>query len=213
MTQSSAALELSRRTPRRLAAGPVLIAAFLAAIGPTDAAPDTKTFESTQFRYSVSMPTGCRHEEGPGTLDAICSADLDPEKSTTASAASALVLEVGVEQVPADAGASAAELAQRYDETQFKEELAEAVCGEADNKAKVKVSDAKQVLDDTRVVYMAGIVCPEIRFLGLGERSARVRFLITPGARYLLMARAQKEEFEKHKETVDAFFASFRILP
>jgi hypothetical protein len=187
---------------------------LLAGVSAAHAAADTKTFENAQFRYSVAVPTGCRHDEGPGTLDAVCSPDLDAQKSTTASAASALVLEVGVEQVPADAGAAPMELARRYDEASFKDELAEAVCGVAgDGKAKVKVSDARQVLEEGRVVYTASIGCPEIKFLGLTERTARVRFLITAGTRYRLMARAQKEEFEKQKETVEAFFESFRILP
>ena len=51
-------------------------------------------------------PRAAATTKGPGTLDAICSPDLDPEKSAAASAAVALVLEVGVEPVPADAGAS-----------------------------------------------------------------------------------------------------------
>ena len=192
------------------AAGLALIAAFAA--GAANAAADTKSFESPQFRYGVALPTGCRHDEGPGTLDAICSADLDPEKSSEVSAATALVLEVGVEPVPADGGAAPSDLAQRYGETQFKEELAETVCGETD-RAKVKIDAAKQVLEEARVVYTAGVLCPEIKFLGLGERRALVRFLITPGMRYRMMARALKDDFEKRKETVDAFFASFRVLP
>jgi hypothetical protein len=189
-----------------------LLAALAANIASAQAAEDTKTFEVAEFRYSVELPKGCRHDEGPGTLDAICSPDLDPEKSAAASAAVALVLEVGVESVPADAGAPAAELAQRYGETQFKEELAESICGEPD-RAKVKVDSAKQVLQETRVMYTAGVTCPEIKFLGLGERRAMVQFVIAPGLRYRLMARAQTEDFEKRKEAVDAFFASFRILP
>ena len=40
-----------------------------------------------------------------------------------------------------------------------------------------------------------------------------VQFLLTPGLRYRLMARAQAEDFEERKESVDAFFASFRFLP
>lgn len=176
------------------------------------AAADTVAFESASMRYSVALPRACRHDEGPGTLDAICSPDLNAEKSAQVSAAAALLLEVGVETVPADAGATPTDLAQRYGETQFKEELAEAVCGEAD-RAKVKVEDAKQVLEEARVVYTAGVSCPEIKFLGLGERRASVRFLITPGLRYRLMARAPKEDFEQRKEAVDAFFASFRVLP
>jgi len=174
--------------------------------------PATKTFENADLRYRVSLPAGCRHEEGPGTLDAVCSAELDAEKSAGADAAASLVLEVGAERVPDDAGASIADLAQRYGETQFKDELPEAVCGEAD-KARVKIANVKQVLADARVAYTAVVTCPEIKFLGLGERGAMVQFLITPGLRYRLIARALKEDFEQRKEAVDAFFASFRTLP
>jgi hypothetical protein len=199
---------------RHLPLASLVAVAALLAVGATlaAAAPDTKTYESAQFRYSVALPTGCRHDEGPGTLDAVCAADLDLEKSTQANAADALVLEVGVEAVPADAGAPAADLAQRYGEAQFKEELAEVVCGEPDRN-KVKLDGVKQVLDGARVVYTASVLCPEIKFLGLGQRRGTVRFLITPGLRYRLMARALKEDFETHKEAVDAFFASFRLLP
>jgi hypothetical protein len=176
------------------------------------AAEETKVFEVAEYRYSVALPKGCRHDEGPGTLDAICSPDLDAEKSLTAGAANALVLEVGVEAVPGDAGVSPAELAQRYSQAQFKDELAEAVCGEGD-RAKVKVEKPEQVLEAARVVYTAAVTCPEIRFLGLAERRALVRFVIAPGLRYRLMARALAEDFEKRKEAIDAFFASFHILP
>ena len=78
---------------------------------------------------------------------------------------------------------------------------------------KLKIDNAKQVLEAARVVYTADVACPEIKFLGLGERRAAVQFLITPGLRYRLMARAPKEGFEQRKEAIDAFFASFRILP
>jgi hypothetical protein len=192
--------------------GLALVGALAAGIAAAEAGQDTKIFEIAELRYSVELPNGCRHDEGPGTLDAICSPDLDPEKSAAASAAVALVLEVGVESVPADAGAPPAELAQRYGEAQFKEELAEAICGESD-RAKVKIDNPKQVLEAARVVYTAGVTCPEIKFLGLGERRAMVQFVIAPGLRYRLMARALTEDFEKRKEAVDAFFASFRILP
>jgi hypothetical protein len=175
-------------------------------------APETKAFESSEYRYSVALPAGCRHDEGPGTLDAICSGELDPEKSAMASAASALVLEVAVERVADDAGKSPAELAQRYDEAQFRAELPEAVCGEPD-RARVKVENAKQALEEARAVYTADVACPEIKFLGLGERRAMVQFVVTPGMRYRLMARAPKEDFEQRKDAVNAFFASFRILP
>jgi hypothetical protein len=191
-------------------AGWAVLAAFAAPMAAAQAAADTKTFQSDKFRYSVALPAGCRHEEGPGTLDAVCSPELDPGKSAEASMAGALVLEVGVEAVPDDAGKPPADLAQRYTETQFKGELAEAVCGTPD---KVKIANAKQVLEEARVVYTADVDCPEIKFLGLGERRASVQFLITPGLRYRLMARALKDDYERRKEAIDAFFSSFRILP
>jgi hypothetical protein len=182
-------------------------------IGPAAAqTPATKTFENAQFRYSVALPAGCRHEEGPGTLDAVCSPELDAEKSAEASAAASLLLEVDAEAVPDDAGKSPADLAQRYSEANFKDELPEAVCGEAD-KSRVKIGNVKQVLQEARVVYTADVGCPEIKFLGLGERGGVAQFLITPGLRYRLMARALKEDFEQNKASIDAFFTSFRTLP
>lgn len=193
----------------------LLLAAILSLLGQGPAAaqsPAVQTFESPELRYRVSLPAGCRHEEGPGTLDAVCSTELDAEKSAGVDAASALVLEVGAERVPEDAGTPVADLAQRYGEAQFKDELPEAICGEAD-KARVKVGNVKQVLEETRVTYTADVTCPEIKFLGLGERGAMAQFLITPGLRYRLMARALKEDFDQRKEAIDAFFTSFRILP
>jgi hypothetical protein len=192
--------------------GLTLCAALVASFALAQSTAETKAFESSQYRYSVALPAGCRHDEGPGTLDAVCSTELDPEKSAMASAASALVLEVAVEPVADDAGKAPADLAQRYNEAQFKAELPEAICGESD-KARVKIESAKQVLEAARVVYTADVTCPEIKFLGLGERRATVQFLITPGLRYRLMARAPKEGFEQRKEAIDGFFASFRILP
>jgi hypothetical protein len=190
--------------------GVALYAAATLALAQSTA--ETKAFESSQYRYSVTLPAGCRHDEGPGTLDAICATDFDPDKSAMASAASALVLEVGIEPVPQDAGKAATELARRYDEAQFKAEVPENVCGEAD-KTRVKIENAKQVVEEVRVAYTADVTCPEIKFLGLGERRATVQVFVTPGLRYRLMARAPKEEFEQHKEAVATFFASFRIHP
>ena len=169
----------------------------------------TTAFENAKFQYSVSLPSGCRHDQGPGTLDAVCSAKFDAQESATASAAASLVLEVSSEMVAGDAKAPA-ELAQSFTEAQFKAELPEAVCGEAD-RDRVKIDNVRQVLEDDRVVYRADIVCPEIRFLWLEERQASVEYLITPGVRYRLMARAPKEEFEQKKAAIDAFLASFHL--
>jgi hypothetical protein len=196
------------RTGAALGFTAVLIATIVLA----HAAADTKTFENSEYRYSVMLPSGCRHDEGPGTLDAVCSAELDAEKSAQASAVSALVLEVAVERVPEDAGKTAAELGQLYNEAQFKAELPEAVCGEPE-RTRVKIENVKQLLEDGRVVYTADIGCPDIKFLGLAERRGAVQFVIAPGLRYRLMARAPKEEYEQQRSAVDAFFSSFRILP
>lgn len=204
------------RRPGGLARGAAGLAALMAvaiaaALTHAPASASTTTYESPQFRYSVALPTGCRHEEGPGTLDAVCSPEFNAEKSAEAAAASALVLEVGAEPVPEDAGKPAAALAQAYDETRFKDELPEAICGEPD-KARVKIENVKQSLEGERVVYTADVTCPEIKFLALGARQAGVRFLITPGMRYRLLARALKDDFEQNKSSIDAFFASFRIV-
>jgi hypothetical protein len=199
----------------RLSAGlaRVAVLAGLGAVPVLAQAPlATKAFESAKYRYSVTLPMGCRHEEGPGTLEAVCSPDLDPEKSAQASAAASLILEIGAEAVPDDAGKSTSVLAQGYGEAQFKEELPEAICGEQD-RSRVKIDNTKQVLEETRVMYTADISCPEIKFLGLGERRARARLVITPGLRYRLMARAPTGEFEQRREPIEAFFSSFRVLP
>ena len=192
--------------------GLALLTVLGASLAIAQTASETKAFESDEFRYKVSLPTGCRYEEGPGTLDAVCSPELDADKSTATPAAAALLLEVGVETVADDAGKAPADLAQRYGETEFKAELPEAVCGESE-RTRVKIENAKQVLEEARVVYTADVICPEIRFLALGERRATVQFLITPGLRYRLMARALKDDFEQRKEVVDAFLTSFQFLP
>jgi len=173
---------------------------------------ETKVFENTRYNFTVALPAGCRHDEGPGTIDAICSADLDPKESATANKVSALVLQVSAETVADDAGRTASELAQQYGETAFKSEVPEVVCGEPDG-ARVKVENVKAVLEVARVVYTADVVCSEIRFLQIGERRASVRFLIGPAARYRLVARAPADAFSSQKALIDAFFASFDVTP
>jgi hypothetical protein len=199
-----------KRVPSRRIAALLAAAAFYALPAVAQNPPATKAFESTKFHYTVSLPAGCRHEEGPGTLEAVCSADFDAEKSGTASAAASLILSVSAEAVSDTAGRPPADLAQSYGETRFKAELPEFVCGESD-RARVKIDNVRQVLEETRVVYTADVLCPEIKFLHLGERQAVVRYLIGPGLNYRLMARAPKEDFEQRKPAVDAFLASFQV--
>jgi hypothetical protein len=204
-----------RRGPRRGAAIAGLIALALAlAAGPGTAqqAPETATFENGQLRFAVALPSGCRHEEGPGTVDAICSDDFDAERSALASNATALTLGVAAEALAADADTSVDGLRQRHTEAAFREELPEAVCGESD-KARAKIEGFKESVEDGRLVYAANVVCARIKFLQIGERRAAVRQIVAPDMRYRLVARAAAEDFDKQRSVIDAFFASFRALP
>jgi hypothetical protein len=185
--------------------------ALFAASATSQTAVTTKGFENPEYRYSVALPTGCRHEEGPGTLEAICSVELDPEKSAEASAASSLVMEIAVETVPDDAGKAPSALAQKFGEGEFRQELLDTVCGESDD-SRVKIDNLAQAVEETRVVYTASVTCPGVKFLAIGERRATARYLITPGLRYRLMARALTEDYEQRKDDIEAFFSSFKVL-
>ncbi len=172
----------------------------------------TKTFANEHYRYTVALPAGCRHEEGPGTVDAVCSADLDPERSAQVSNARALVMEVSAEIVAGDVGKSPTELALAYGEATFRDELPEAVCGESD-RGRVKIGDVKQTTQENRLMYTADVTCAEVKFLQIGERRASVRYLIGPDARYRLVARAPTDDFARQKQAIEAFFDSFQVLP
>ena len=56
----------------------------------------------------------------------------------------------------------------------------------------------------------ASVACPEIKFLGLGERNAEVRYVIMPGYRYRLMGRALKSDSAAVKAAIDGFMQSFK---
>jgi hypothetical protein len=168
-------------------------------------------FESPQFGYRVTLPTGCRLEEGPGTLDAICSPRFEAEESAQADATAALVLEIVVEPVPEDVGKPAAQLALNYGEGEFKQELPEAVCGEGDPR-RVKIENLKQVVESTAVVYSAQVSCAEVKFLGLASRRALAQTHVMAGLRYRLFARALQPDFELNKDTIEAFLSSFAVI-
>jgi hypothetical protein len=204
---------LHRHRIAALSSSLVVMAALAgAAARATAQAPaQTVTFENAEFRYRVALPKACQHQEGPGTLEAICSPELDAEKSARASSASALVLSISVEPVAEDIGKSPAELAQRFGETQFTGELPESVCGESE-RGRVKVENVQQRIEGASVVYTADVLCSEIRFLSLGERRASARTVLGPGLRYRLFARALKDDYERLKSTIDAFFASFQLV-
>lgn len=197
---------------RRAASLVVLLVALASGPVAAQAPNETTAFESSQFRYGVALPAGCRHEEGPGTVDAICAPDFDPEKSGVASNASALVLGVAAETTAADGGTTISGLQQRFGAATFKEELPEAVCGESD-KARVKIENLNEAVEDTRLVLSADVVCAPVKFLQIGERRASVRQVIAPDMRYRLVARAPVEDYEKQRAAIGAFFASFRVLP
>jgi hypothetical protein len=171
----------------------------------------TTAFESPQLRYAVALPAGCRHEEGPGTIDAVCAPDFDPGKSAVAAKSTALVLGVAAEPLGADTDTTIAGLQQRFGAAAFREDLPEAVCGESD-KARVKIENLKETVEDARLVYSADVVCAPAKFLQIGERRAAVRHVMTSEMRYRLVARAPVEDFEKQGETINAFLASFRVL-
>jgi hypothetical protein len=173
---------------------------------------ETATYEGKRHHYTVTLPAGCRHVKGPGTVDAVCAPDFDTKKSAVASAAGALLLAVAAESLDAVADTSVAALLQRYTEAAFKEELPEAICGEQD-RARVKIENVSQSVQDTRLVYTADVTCPRVKFLQLGARRAVVRHVIGPDAVYRLVARAPADEFQKQRSTIDAFFASFRLRP
>jgi hypothetical protein len=124
----------------------------------------------------------------------------------------ALVLSVAAEPTGGEGDASIGALQERYSEAAFKEELPEAVCGESD-KTRVKIENFSEIVDGPRLVYTAEVVCAPVRFLQIGERRAAVRYVLAPDLRYRLTARAQEEDFDKQRGTIDAFLASFRVLP
>jgi hypothetical protein len=171
---------------------------------------EAATYEGKPHRYAVTLPAGCRHVEGPGTVDAVCAPDFDLEKSAVADAATALVLAVAAESLDGVTDTSIAGLLQRYSEGAFKEELPEAICGEQD-RARVKIENLSQSVEGQRVVYTADVTCAAIKFLQITARRAVVRHVIGPDAIYRLVARAPAEEFEKQRPTIDAFLASFRL--
>jgi hypothetical protein len=162
-----------------------------------------KTLTNERYRFAVAVPAGCRHDAGPGTLDAVCAPGFDPKLSARASSATALLMQVGAEMDGP---------AQEFTERTFRDELPETVCGENDP-ARARIDSVQRALQDARTVYTANVICAEVQFLQIPERRARVKYVIGPEVRYRLLARAPIESFEKQKHAIEAFFESFRVLP
>ena len=165
---------------------------------------DALSFENGDYRFSVLFPKGCRYEEGPGTLDAICSPDLDPEKGATVEKAGALVLSFAYEIIDT----ALASNAQRLGESAFKEDLPESVCGESD-KARARIENLKSQAELGVLTQRADVACAEVKFLQIGPRRASVAQATAPRGVFRLMARAPKEDFERRAAVIDEFFASF----
>ena len=179
---------------------PALAAAVLSTVAqPLAARP--RTIDNTELKYSISIPSECRTLEGPGTLEAICAPDMDEAKSIDIPAATSLLLEVDAEPVPADA--------KPYTETEFRQDVPEAVCGEADN-PKTKLESVKQTPDAGATVFTATVTCPEIKFLALPERVADVRYVMSKTYRYRLMARSLMADAEATKAARQAYLSSFK---
>ena len=179
----------------------VLIALLAATVSANLAVAAPKTLKNTDLKYAVTLPSECRIETGPGTLEAICSVDLDEAKAIDLPKAKAFLLEIDAEPVPADAKA--------YTEAEFRMEIPDAVCGEGDA-SRVKITNVKSETTDGATVLSADVVCPDIKFLGLEERHARARYVIAPKHRYRLMARAPASEAAQTKQAADAFLQSFK---
>lgn len=184
---------------------PATLAAMLLAglLTPVAAHAAGKVFENAEFKYRVELPEQCRLHEGPGTLEAVCSPNLDPKASADIAAAAALLLEIDAEAVPADA--------KPYTLVEFRDELPDAVCGESDA-AKVTLSSVDESKEGDRMTFRATVACPEIKFLGLPQRTAEARYVVAPGMRYRLMARVPATDVTTAKPAIDAFFASFKPL-
>lgn len=166
------------------------------------------TIESQDLGVRFAAPEHCSAMEGPGTVEAICDPSGDAAKSATTAAASALKLEITMQATPQNKGEPPDVLAARYSFGQFQKDVPAAVCGD---EARVKIEDAVQLFEGALVVYTANVLCPEIRFLGLGQRRAVVRTIVGPDRQYQVAARALVSDFERLKPAIDAFFASLRI--
>jgi hypothetical protein len=181
----------------------VLSACAFLAFG-SSAEASTKPFENAELGYRIALPVVCRHQQGPGTLEAICATDLDAAKSQDIQAAAAIVLEVDGEITPPEA--------KPFEIADFRMELPEAICGEADAN-KVKLSNVREAKDAGVITYTADVTCPEMKFLGLPERRAEARTVIAGKYRYRLMARYPSADIDMAKPLAKAFYDSFQLQP
>jgi hypothetical protein len=168
----------------------------------TEAQARSKTFENPELGFTIALPADCRHQQGPGTLEAICAPDLDAVKGRLVPAASAIVFEVDGEISPPEA--------KPFTEADFRMELPQSVCGEGDE-AKVRLANVRQTTDARQITYAADVICPALRFLGLPERQAEARTVVAGPRRFRLMARYPSVDVDMAKPLAKAFFDSFQL--
>ena len=180
------------------------IAALVCGLGAGPAGAGAATIENAALRYSIVVPDGCVQTAGPGTLEARCAPDLDAGAGAAIASALAFLLEVDAERVPEGAAA--------YAEADFRAELPDQVCGEADA-SKVRLANVGRRAEVAADNFSADVTCPAVRFLRLPERRASVRMVTAGGFRYRLMARAPAEDWERVKGAAEAFLASFKVAP
>lgn len=176
----------------------------LGATAPVAVAAPSKTFEDAELGYTIALPAPCRHVQGPGTLEAICTADLDPVKSADIQAAGALLFELDAEIAPPDA--------KPYTEADFRSELPDSVCGTSDA-ASVKLERVAEARDGDRQQFSARVTCPEVKFLALPVRLAEARTIIVGRYRYRLLARHPQDDAAAAAPLAKAFFESFVAKP
>ena len=163
--------------------------------GPDHAAASRRSRTRIPLRRGAAA--GCRHEEGPGTLEAVCSPEFDAEKSATASAAAPACSRSRRDR-PDDDGKRRrrARAALRRGAVQ-----GGAARGRVRGDRPRPRQDRQRQAGSRRRASRVHGRCRLLRDQVPGARRAAglVRFLITPGLRYRLMARALKEDFEQKK--------------
>jgi hypothetical protein len=180
-----------------------LASATLLAASPTRAQ-SVKLFTDTkELGYEVAMPANCRHDIKPGTIETICSPDLDANKAKWLKAAGAWLFELDGEIAPADATA--------YSLAALSSELPDMVCGESDA-SKVRVENVSHTKDAGRETFAADVTCPPVSFLNLSERRAKVQVIVAGQKRFRMMVRAPSADADRALPMARAFFDSFKLL-
>jgi hypothetical protein len=159
---------------------------------------------------SFAVPPYCAVQKGPGTLDAVCDPEGDSDKSREGPAATALYFAASVAAVPEDKGLAPDALSQRYTLEDFKKALPEEICGREKPRG-LKIENATRRIEGRTLSYSATVVCPAVRFMGLGVRRASVRHILRDGQRYQVQARALDADFERSKDEIETFFASLKF--